>query len=175
MPAVTGLKTAPAVAGFAAQQHRPLWWRDTAFTGLSACHRLLVVNDGRTVPLIEAMTLEHTRVRCLSQHPAAADNPLLRWLQPRPGENPVARQVLIEGHRSGALYVYAASVFIASRLPTSCPPLRIGIGAALAGAGVATRRELLWWGRTGGSVASRAYRIVADEKPLFVVCEDFLR
>src|SRR6266540_1623185 len=51
----------------------------------------------------------------------------------------------------------------------------VGIGAALTAGKVETRRELLWYGRRGEAVASRAYRIFVGGLPAAVIQEDFLR
>jgi chorismate-pyruvate lyase len=179
-PELTGDLPVPATAvvepssRFTTQHHRPGWLQDAVFETLSAYHRLLLVNDGSTVALIEAMTLEDTRVRCISQQDTDPADPLVAWLQPSPTECALRRQVVIEGRRSHLPYLHATSVFVASRLPFSCTSLDAGIGAALQNTATETRRELLWWGRGDGTV-SRSYRIVANTVPIFVVYEDFLR
>src|SRR6266508_302319 len=146
---------------FVAQHDRPSGVDEVDFAALSAYHRTLLAQDGLTTGVIEAWWLEPVTVRLVSQHEAARDDPLRHWLDSVPGPTVLRRQVTIEGSRSHTPYLSADSLLATARLPglLADQASRAGIGAALAAGKMETRRELLWYGRRAGAVASRAYRI----------------
>jgi chorismate-pyruvate lyase len=162
---------------FVAQHDRPAVVGDVDFVALSPYHRTLLAHDGLTTAAIESWWLEPINVRLLSQQGASSNDPLQRWLGAPPGVSVQRRQVIIEGLRSQTPYLYADSLLATARLPGSWRelPFRAGIGAALAAGKVETRRELLWYGRRGEAVASRAYRIFVGGEPALLIQEDFLR
>ncbi len=162
---------------FVAQHHRPSVVADVDFAALSPYHRTLLAHDGLTTGVIESWWLEPITVKLVSQHEAPGDDPLLHWLGGLPRATVLRRQATIEGARSETPYVFADSLLAMTRLPGLWEHLLsgVGIGAALTAGKVETRRELLWYGRRGEAVASRAYRIFVGGLPAAVIQEDFLR
>jgi chorismate-pyruvate lyase len=165
------------LARFVAQDKRPALVGDVDFAALSAYHRTLLAHDGLTTGVIESWWLEAVAVNLVSQQEAPCDHPLLHWLGALPGATVLRRQVIIEGSQSGIPYLVADSLLATTRLPNLVEGLsaHAGIGAALAAGKVETRRELLWYGRRGEAVASRAYRIFVGGLPAVLIQEDFLR
>ena len=164
---------------FVAQDERRSGGSYVDFAALSGHLRCLLVTDGTVSSLIEAFSLEPTRTRCLEQKPGHPTQPELRWLAATPGTVTVLRRVLIEGALTRQPYLSARSLLVPERLPDEVVDVladeRSSIGAALVRSGVEHRRELLWFERRQGAVASRTYRIFIRGVPAILINEDFLR
>lgn len=148
------------------------------FAALSGHHRCLLVTDGAVTSLIEAHALEPTRTIRLAQRAGRPTPEDLRWLRAATGTEVLARQVRVEGELSHRPYLEARSSLILDRLP----PVAVraladegsSIGTVLIRTQVEHRRELLWFERREGAMASRTYRIVVRGNPAIVIHEDFL-
>lgn len=156
---------------------------------LSPFQRALLVIDGTVTKFIEAYTMEPVDVVRLRQGPSSesADHLPLELVA---GCEVTSREVIIRGRFSDTLYVYAVSYIVLSRVP---PEIRKrleiqgeSLGRILEDQSLETRREILWFGRerlewvpelTGGGeepeFVSRAYRIIAGERPIALISERF--
>jgi chorismate-pyruvate lyase len=177
----TWLGTVPATVlrRFVAQHERPSGAGALDFAALSPHHRGLLVTDGTVTSLLEAYSLEAVRTRCLD-HVAGRLTPVQqRWLGVDARAATLARRVVIEGVRSNTAYLSASSVLIPDRLPAdfvaALAQEDASIGSALIGAAVEHRRELLWFDRPPGTVASRTYRVFIQGRPALLITEEFLR
>jgi chorismate-pyruvate lyase len=168
----------PALPGFVAQEQGHDG-ESLDFVALSGYHRCLLVTDGTVTSLIEAYALEPTRTRCLEQRAGTPSQREVRWLATEPGTPTLTRRIVVEGTRSNTPYLSAFSVLIPDRLPRETVELlrREGssIGTALRLGAVEHRRELLWFARRPGALASRTYRVFVGGVPAILIDEDFLR
>ncbi|WP_433074078.1 chorismate--pyruvate lyase family protein [Dactylosporangium sp. CA-052675] len=164
---------------FVAQHERPAGAAALDFAALSPYHRCLLVTDGTVTSLLEAYALEAVRTRCLDRAAGRLTPVQQRWLRADARAATLARRVVIEGVRSNAAYLSASSVLIPDRLPpdfvAALAHEHASIGSALIGAAVEHRRELLWFDRPAGTVASRTYRVFIQGRPALLITEEFLR
>lgn len=162
---------------FHAQRLMPAWVEDLDFHALSEYHRMVLLNDGSTQPLVMARFLEPLEViPCPpSQIEHVESVALAAWL----GEvNPVRfRKVEIHGQTTSKVRVVADVVYIPCLLPDE---LVQGLedGTTSVGTGIkhfrlTTRRELLWCGQTSRYPVVRAYRVYCDREPVFAITERF--
>jgi chorismate-pyruvate lyase len=167
-------------ASFIAQDQRPDTVEEIDLASLAPYHRTLIVNDGTTSSLLRAWRGEPTVVKMLTQGRLSSPSALLPWLEPKDDDTVLHRRATILSCASKAPLVAAESLWVPGRLSAAIRSLLThvthgGIGAALTASKAEIRRELLWYGRTEGAVASRAYRIITSGVPVFVVQEDFTR
>ncbi len=108
------------------------------------------------------------------------------WLEVSKEYSVIAREVLLCGHKSAKVYVYASSLLLPERLPQEVKKrLQVetsGLGRIL----FEERREILWYGYehitqlaanieqlTGKDFISRTYRIIVGGKPIMLINEKF--
>jgi chorismate-pyruvate lyase len=156
---------------------------------LTPFQRALLVFDGTVTKFIEAYTLEPVEIERIkeSHGPATEENP---WLDVDRGAGVGHREVVIEGKYTRTLYVYAVSLVALERLPDRVRErLEVqgeGLGRLLNEAEIETRREVLWYARESvtdlpaavrdrvdGEFVTRAYRIIADRRPIALITERF--
>jgi chorismate-pyruvate lyase len=157
---------------FRAQRLMPAWVEDLDFHALSDYHRMVLINDGSTQPLVMARFLEPLTVVPLD----LGTNPISgrRWLKDRPVR---FRKVEICGRTTARVHIVANTTYVPDLLPKD---LVEGLenGALSVGAGIrrfslTTRRELLWCGRTADYPVVRTYRIYHGYEPVFAITEMF--
>ena len=172
-----------------AQKVRPAHLTDVNLRTLTPFQRSLLAIDGTVTKLIEAHTMEPVDVVLLEQKEKqlAEDH---AWLEAPSGTSVIARQVLLRGRYSYALYAYAVSLLVFHRLSSAIrSDLKKnpgGLGRILLEHQLETRREVLWYGReqlrqvptaieplANGGFISRTYRIIAEGQPLMLINEKF--
>lgn len=160
---------------FRAQVFMPPSVQDLDFYTLSVYHRMVLLNDGSTQSLVMARFLEPLTV-VLSGRMGHLDSvALTAWL----GEvNPVRfRKVQVQGLVTGTTHVAADVAYVPSLLPgdlvRGLEDGALSVGGAIRDFGLATRRELLWCGRTPDHPVVRAYRIYHNREPVFSITERF--
>lgn len=156
---------------------------------LTAYQRALLTLDGTVTQFIEISALEPIDVIRLQQEQRILTHEH-DWLQAGSGTDVVAREVFLRGRHSGALYVYALSLLISSRIPgtliQNLDKQSGGIGRILLGSQIENRRELLWFGRERlthlpSPLASlqnqdflcRSYRVWMGGQPIMLINEKF--
>lgn len=151
-------------------------------------HALLHI-DGTVTRFIEAYQNERTDTILLNQETSrlTAPNPYLRLPTRR---TVYLRQVLIRGRTSKKTYVYASSILVQANLSPEMKSIlnseNGSLGKMLEICEVENRREMLWYGKESfektpvegievpsTSFLTRAYRIIANGKPLVVINEKF--
>lgn len=171
------------------QEERPLQLHQLDLRTLTPYQRALLAIDGTVTKFIEAYELEPVEATLLKQEVQLVfqDHP---WLEVAAQTELVAREVLLRGRYSGTTYAYAVSLLVTERLPKNLlqglHKEPSGIGRALLNSQIENRREILWYGHevikelpavvqlyTGNEFLSRTYRIVADGKPIMLICEKF--
>lgn len=179
----------PAKGLFVAQAQRPAELSDIRLDVLSPFLRALLVIDGTVTKILEAYQLEPMVVHRLDQTTeilAEADP----WLDAPAGATTAHRFVMLVGRESDRLYAYAESRIMLDRLSQSMQAgLDVdsgGLGKILLDSAAETRREGLWYGaetrralppevaqRCDGVFVTRAYRVIADGRPLMTITERF--
>jgi len=138
-------------------------------------------NPACTLEPIEAVRLQQQTQLLTTAH---------RWLEAPANTKVIARQVLLRGRYSSAIYAYAVSLVAPTRLPATL--LReldtepAGIGRVLLNSQIENRREILWYGYEhltdlpeeinqlmGDKFPSRTYRIIAGGQPVMLINEKF--
>lgn len=112
------------------------------------------------------------------------------WLEAEMGTTVIAREVLLEGGYSAALYAHALSLIVPDRLPqAACAQLEEnpgGLGRILLEIRLEARREILWYGREPSrslpeavrfqmpeGCLTRTYRIITGGRPVMLIHERF--
>ena len=179
----------PCADLLSAQASRPHNLQPVNLRTLSPFQRALVSIDGTVTKFIEAYMLEPVESVPLLQQTQRlpTDHP---WLELAAQSEVVARQVLLRGRYSAAVYAYAVSLLVPARLPghllRDLEKEPAGLGRVLLNSQIENRREILWYGRetiadlpadiaryTGHNFISRTYRIVAGGQPLMLINEKF--
>lgn len=174
---------------FVAQFAKPPHLGTVNLRALTPFQRALLVIDGTVTKFIEAYTMEPIAVRILSHdhRRLSTDN---AWLEAVAGTTVFARDVVIEGKYTGALYAHALSLVLPDRLPAvvlqQMDAHPGGIGKILLDSRMETRREVLWYGREAGEnlpaeirprisggCLSRTYRILTGGRPVSLIHERF--
>lgn len=172
-----------------AQASRPADLKPLNLRMISPFQRALLSIDGTVTKLIEAYTLEPVESVLLSQQTQSLVSPHPWLALPAPGEV-IARQVLLRGRYSAAVYAYAVSLLVTERLPSTLiadlASEPAGIGRVLLNSQIENRREILWYGRetisnlpemiereTGNEFISRTYRIIVGNQPVMLINEKF--
>jgi len=174
---------------FVAQSARPLQAGEVNLRALSPFQRALLIIDGTVTKFIETYTLEPVdvvRLRHAVDH-LPADHP---WLDAPRGAAVIARDVLLQGRYSRALFAYGASLIAVDRLPPALQKALeadgSAIGRTLQESRMESCRELLWYHRetadrlpesvrplVDGELISRTYRIISGGRPIMVINEKF--
>lgn len=172
-----------------AQRAKPNHLAPVDLRAVTPFQRALLAIDGTVTKFIEAYTLEPVDVIRLRQetHTLTAEQ---LWLEAAVGTPVIARQVLLRGRCSALVYLYAVSLFVPARLPsTFTAGLAVeegGLGRILLNSQIENRREILWHGREssaqlpaeiravlGSELISRTYRIIVGGRPAMLINEKF--
>ena len=174
---------------FVAQSSKPPHVSEINLRTLTSFQRSLLVIDGTVTKFIEAYTMEPVEIVRLGQ----SDRTLPEdheWLEAPGGTAVMARQVMLQGKYSHIFHAYATSLIVPDRLGIEIKTgLDIdggGIGRILLESRVETYREVLWYGKehteeldkiinnlNQHDFISRAYRIIANGKPIMLINEKF--
>ncbi|MGI9211887.1 MAG: chorismate--pyruvate lyase family protein [Methylococcaceae bacterium] len=158
---------------------------------LTAYQRALLILDGTVTQFIEAYSLESIHVVRLNQTRRVLQAPHA-WLEAEADTEVLAREVILQGHPSGTVYVHAVSLLVISRLPeTLLAQFETdsgGIGRILLSSRIENRRELLWFGHEqisemppqlvphlNNDFLSRYYRVMISGTPVMLINEKFPR
>lgn len=174
---------------FIAQDAKPDELEPVQMEVLRPFQRVLLVTDGTVTQVLEARACEPVDIVRLDQRERrlTADHP---WLEAGLGEPVIDRQVLLKGHHTGEVYIYAVSALLPRRLPTEVQAdlarPGAGLGRVLARSRLETYRERLWYGAervdrdsevgrhfSAKLLVSRTYRILAGGRPLMLITEKF--
>ncbi len=174
---------------FVAQFAKPADIGMVNLRALTPFQRALLVIDGTVTKFIEAYTMEPVAVRIISHESRrlSAEN---TWLQTDAGTMVIAREVVLEGGYSGALWAHALSLIVPDRLPPAAlEQMKAnpgGLGRILLDTGLETRREVLWYGREPAETLPpavrprmsvgclcRTYRILAGGRSVMLIHERF--
>ena len=134
---------------FIAQDAKPGELEPVQMGLLSPFQRVLLVTDGTVTQVLEARTGEPVDIVRLYQRERrlTADHPRL---EAGLGEPVINRQVLLKGHHTGEVYIYAVSALLPRRLPkevqADLAKPGAGLGRVLARNRLETYRERLWYG-----------------------------
>jgi chorismate-pyruvate lyase len=174
---------------FVAQFARPAGLSSVNLRALTPFQRALLVIDGTVTKFIEASVMEPVTVRIIGQdwrRLSAGHN----WLEADEGMTVIAREVVLEGQHSGALYAHALSLIVPDRLPQAAQEQLTdnpgGLGRILLESRLESRREVLWYGREmsqnlpeairsrmPGGCLTRTYRIITGGRPVMLIHERF--
>lgn len=178
------------VAAVSRRTLEPLSWSETLDdVRLSPFQRILLVTDGTVTNILRAYAAEPVEVVKLSQVSRRADSGVPE-LEMGPGEPLIQRMILLRGVDDDRTFVCARSLIASDRLP---PSVRQGlletnrsIGELLQDIRLETFREILEVSQEpAGEIGSyfdlepdatmifRRYRIIASQRPLMVIREDF--
>lgn len=178
---------------FVAQNDKPATLKRINLARLTPFQRGLLVADGTVTRFIEAYTLMPVEVALLQQTKQTLSTEHT-WLQLPAGAEVISRQTVLQTYSqetsSPKIHTYADSLIAPQRLPESIlnglASDKQGIGGLLQRSGLETRRELLWCGievltdlpsavahLEGKQFISRAYRMLANQKPLMMINEKF--
>ena len=174
---------------FIAQESRPDGLCDLDAASLTPFQRALLVIDGTVTQFIEAYTAERVDVTCLSQKRRVLTQPH-RWLEAESGARVMARDVLLKGAKTGAVYAYGTSLIAPERLEgallTGVEGAEESLGRLLRQNRAETYRELLWHGLEPADAPPspgmendhqphicRSYRMINRGRPLMVIVERF--
>lgn len=162
---------------FVAQHERQGDAEDPDLAALPPFGRCLLVTDGNVTTLIEAYALESIRTRCLAQTAGAPTPDQMYWLAIDSNTPTIARRVALQGAVSNTVYLTAFSLMVPARLPArfikALQDESTSIGAALIGAGVEHRRELLWFNHVANALCGRTYRVFVRRHPALLITEEF--
>lgn len=153
--------------------------------------RILLATDGTLTHILEAYANERIGLVKLS-HSLVTDPSVRSGLGLDGDEVALRRIILLRGAESGAAYVYADSVVMLDRLPSSVAEglldTDIPIGKLLCACRAETYREILsageehdegvaaHFGLDGSeTLVSRTYQIVHEERPIVRITEKFPR
>lgn len=159
----------------------------TTMASLPPFLRTLLVADGTVTKSLEAYYWEPVIIDGVSNTvlEAQAEIP---WLEVQPGEQVVARSVLLRGSRTKTLYASAFSIIrlalIPQQLRESLLAGTLGIGELIRECGLETFRELQEFGhardmsdyggpKTNNECVFRTYRIILNHRPAILVSECF--
>jgi chorismate-pyruvate lyase len=171
--------------GWAARAQRPARLSSVDLSELSAEMRLLLLHDGTLTTALEAQILAPVTVEVEAQQEIDLNRQQATWLQSEVGTRAIRRRSVLRHGLTRQLLVQAESLVLPSRLPG--PFLDVlaaspqGLGAAIAGLKLETRRELLWYGRTriiAGHLGdfpalARCYRLIHRRQAVLSVEERF--
>ena len=174
---------------FTAQESRPRSLCDLDAAALTPFQRALLVIDGTVTQFIEAYTAERVDVTCLSQKRRVLTQPHAR-LEVERGASVIARDVLLKGAATGAVYAYGTSLIAPERLEstllTGIEGAEESLGRLLRQNRAETYRELLWHGLEPADAPPcpgmqnkrqphicRSYRMICRGRPLMVIVERF--
>ena len=174
---------------FIAQESRPDGLLDLDADALTPFQRALLVIDGTVTQFIEAYTAERIDVTCLSQKRRVLTQPH-RWLEVESGTSVMARDVLLKGAKTGAVYAYGTSLIAPERLEgallSGVEGAEESLGRLLRQNRAETYRELLWRGLEPVEAPPcpgmendhephicRSYRMINRGRPLMVIVERF--
>ena len=175
---------------FVAMEHRPPGCLPIDVSMLTPVQRALLVIDGTVTKFLEAYYRENVIVSVLAQRSGTAAIAEARWLNCPADEAVLRPSVRLLGETSGQLFAWAESVILPDRLSAA---MRRGLSTEPSGLGqiiidsrLETRREALWFGAEkpaappaelgtppGAEFLSRSYRIIAQQRPLMLICERF--
>ncbi len=156
---------------------------------LEPLQRALLVLDGTVTKFLEAYFLEPVEVLLINQEQQVFTNDHVELEVPS-GTDVMIREVILRGRYSAIAYAYATSLLVLSRLPEAMlEQLEVepsGIGRVLMNSRIESRREILWYRHeeveslpeeieclVGSKFLSRAYRIVANSRPIMLINEKF--
>ena len=162
---------------------------DLTLEALGVVPRILLATDGTLTHILEAYAEESVHLVKLC-HYLVVDPGVRARLELDDGERALRRIILLKGSRTNAPLVYADSVVMLDRLPTSVTTGLLEtdrpIGKLLYDCRAETFREILWVGeeRDGraaahfgvgaeGPLASRIYQIVYRGRPVARITEKF--
>ena len=178
---------------FVAQFAKPSDLEEINLSELTPFQRALLVIDGTVTQFIEAYTFSPVEVVLLHQEMQTLPTNHA-WLDAEMGTAVVDRQVMLQARQTDSqqpiIHAYATSIIVLDRISqTIREGLTLkgqGLGKLIQRSGLETRRDLLWWGLErpkslpeallhleGEPFFSRTYRIVADERPLMLINEQF--
>ena len=174
---------------FIAQNARPAHLIDLDLDALTPFQRVLLVIDGTVTQYIEAYMSERIHVECVRQKRVALpeSDP---WLLSEAGDSVIARDVYLQGERSGRIYAYGTSHIAPGRLGAELldgvEGKQESLGRLMRQSRAETYRELLWYGLEPADAPPRpgmpsdrephicrAYRMISEGLPLMVIAERF--
>jgi len=151
--------------------------------------RTLLVTDGTVTKSLEAFFWEPVVVENLGQTPVTLSD-AIEWINMRPGDSALQREVRLKGEISGKVYAYAKSWLRLDLMPQGLKEDflagKIGIGELLRERGLESYREVLDIGREideslapvfnsakCGELLYRTYRVFMQGEATILITEKF--